>query len=121
MIYIVISRVILGIGVSMPVIEEVVACMLVGIMSLLFGLWQIKTRSFKHIHPKYLKNVKEQDKPTVALLTGIGISVVGVGCILLAPSLLYRNAMLGFWGVIFLFSGLFIALISIGLYNGRYS
>ena len=104
----------------MPVIEEAVACMLVGAMSLLFGIWQTKTKSAKYIHPKYLKNVHEEDRPRLAALVGVGIMFVGVGCLLLGPALLYKEYPLGVYGVIFLFAGLFLSLFSIRVFNGKY-
>ena len=104
----------------MAITEELIACICLGIACEILGIWMIMNKSWKYIHPKYLKDVSEANKSNLAVSCGIGISLTGIGLLMLAPTILYDITYLSFLGSACFISGLFIAVFSIYYFGGEF-
>lgn len=101
--------------------DVVIACFVIGVVCLALGVWMIKTRCVRYVHPKYLRHVKAEQKPQLASWVGTGLILIGIGLFILSYSLVHPGLIFATSGTMLAAFGLIVCLLSILYFNGSLS
>ena len=101
--------------------DVVIACFVIGAVCVVLGIWMIKTRCVRYVHPKYLRHVKPEHRPHLAGWVGTGLILIGIGLFILSYSLVHPGLIFATLGTVLATFGLVVCLLSILYFNGSLS
>ena len=93
---------------------------LVGLGIAVLGLWQARTGNVSLLHSYHRDLVNPQDEPKLARWSGYGLTITGVGCIVMTFSGDEGAGQIPFYiGMALLFFGIVVAVFAIKRYNTK--
>ena len=93
---------------------------LIGLGIVAMGLWQAWTGNVGMLHSYHRDLVLPQDKPMLARWSGCGLTITGIGCIMMVFGDDEGMGQIPLYiGMAFLFAGIVVALFAIKRYNTK--